>query len=243
LCYNFAMPPGFQTWPLDAVGARRIQERVRKEIRIEPLRKTVRLVAGVDAAFSGERVIGAASLFRYPEMIPVEDAHVVRKVSFPYVPGFLFFREGPAVMDALEALGTEPDLVLCDGQGVAHPEGAGLASHVGVMINVPTIGCAKSRLVGEFEEPGTGRGQWSPLLFKGRSVGAVVRTQDGVKPLFVSPGHRITLGESVRIVLDCATRYRIPEPLRQADILSRRMKKALEGGKGAGMLLNASRAP
>jgi deoxyribonuclease V len=214
-------------------GARRIQERVRQKIRIEPLRRKVRLVAGVDAAFFGERVIGAASLFRYPEMIPVEDAQVVSKASFPYVPGLLFFREGPAVIDALSALGTEPDLVLLDGQGIAHPEGAGLASHVGVMIDIPTIGCAKSRLVGEYEEPGTGKGQWSPLLLKGQSVGAVVRTQYGVKPLFVSPGHRITLDEAVQIVLRCATRYRIPEPLRQADIFSRRMKKAFGEGRAA----------
>jgi deoxyribonuclease V len=244
VCYNFAMSPGYKAWPFDMAGARRIQERVRREIRIEPLTKKVRLVAGVDAAFSGERVIGTASLFRYPEMIPVEDTHVVRKVSFPYVPGFLFFREGPALIDALRVLGTAPDLVLLDGQGIAHPEGAGLASHVGVMIDIPTIGCAKSRLVGEYEEPGTGRGQWSPLLFKGQSVGAVVRTQHGLRPLFVSPGHRITPGESVLIALGCAIRYRIPEPLRRADILSRRMKKALEGGKGgAAMLSNASPVP
>jgi len=218
------MPPGFLTWPQDATHTRRIQECVRREIRHEPLGKKMRFVAGADAAFFGEHVVGAASLFSYPGMIPLEDAHAVRQVSFPYRPGFLFFREGP---DALRALGTAPDLILCDGHGIAHPEGAGLASHIGVLMKVPTIGCAKSRLVGEYEEPGGGKGQSSPLLFREKPVGAVVRTQNRVKPLFVSPGHRITLDEAVQIVLRCAIRYRIPEPLRRADILSRRIRKDL----------------
>lgn len=211
-------------WPKNLTEARRIQEVIREKVRIVPAGKAPRLIAGVDAAFSGGRVFAAASLYRYPEMVHVKDAHAVRGASFPYIPGFLFFREGPAIIDAIKALGVRPDLILSDGQGIAHPEGAGLASHLGVLLDIPTIGCAKSRLVGEYEEPGSKRGQWSPLRYDGRVVGAVVRTRDNIKPLFVSPGHRVTLKDAVRYVLGCAPRYRIPEPLRRADHLSKDLK-------------------
>ncbi|HET6515310.1 MAG TPA: deoxyribonuclease V [Thermodesulfovibrionales bacterium] len=211
-------------WPGDLGDAKRIQESLGEEVKIVALTRRPLLIAGVDAAFSGGLVIGVASLYRYPAMVPLEDAHAVLEVLFPYVPGFLSFREGPAIIDAVKALRTRPDVIIFDGQGIAHPKGVGIASHLGVLLNVPSIGCAKSRLVGEYEEPGTKKGAWSPLLYKGKIVGAVLRTRENVKPVFVSPGHRITLRETIQIVLSCLKTYRIPEPLRRADLLSRELK-------------------
>jgi deoxyribonuclease V len=158
-------------------------------------------------------------------LIPVEDVFAVTNCLFPYVPGFLSFREGPAIIEALSRLKIKPDLILLDGQGIAHPKGLGIASHIGILLDLPTVGCAKSRLVGEYKEPGSNKGAWSPLKFHGSIVGAVLRTRDSVRPLFVSPGHRIDLKASIEIVLGCIGRYRIPEPLRRADILSKRIKR------------------
>lgn len=214
-------------WPVTIDEAKREQGSIRENVRIEPLRKPPRFVAGVDVAFSGSRMVGVASVFHYPEMTPTEDALAVAKIPFPYIPGYLSFREGPAIIGAMEKLGMKPDVVLVDGQGIAHPRGAGIASHIGVLLNLPTVGCAKSRLIGGYEEPGVKKGQWSPLKLDDGIVGVVMRTRDGVKPLFVSPGHLITLRESIEIVLTCCTNYRIPEPLRRADRLSKERRRVL----------------
>jgi len=208
-------------WPVDIGEARRIQFELASRIRCMPLRRRVRFVAGVDAAFSEDRVFAAACLYAFPELEPVEDAAVPERLNFPYVPGYLTFREGPAILKAVAALGRKPDLILVDGQGIAHPRRLGIAAHIGVLLGVPTIGCAKSRLVGEFREPGRRRGCRSPLRFGGRTVGSVLRTRTGVRPLFVSPGHLIDIPDSVRIVLRTTAGFRIPEPLRRADRLSR----------------------
>ncbi|HXX57674.1 MAG TPA: deoxyribonuclease V [Thermodesulfovibrionales bacterium] len=209
----------------DIAEAREIQESLRKKIRIAHLRKTPRFVAGVDAAFTEDMVIGVACLYQYPEMIHLENAHAVAEISFPYVPGFLTFREGPAIITALSRLTKKPDLILVDGQGIAHPKGIGIASHLGVLLKMPTIGCAKSRLIGEYTEPGKNRGEWSPLRYNGKIVGSVLRTRDNTRALFVSPGHKINIEECREIVLNCATGYRIPEPLRRADRISRALKR------------------
>jgi deoxyribonuclease V len=214
-------------WPKEINEAEEIQENIRKEVRIVHLRKTPRLIAGFDAAFSEERVIGVASLYQYPEMVHLEDAHAVTTISFPYIPGYLTFREGPALIAALSLLKKKPDLILVDGQGIAHPKGIGIASHLGVLMKMPVIGCAKSRLVGEYQEPGLQRGEWSPLRYEKMIVGSVLRTRDDIRPLFVSPGHNITLKECREIVLRCATGYCIPEPLRRADRISKSIKKIL----------------
>ncbi len=211
--------------------AKEIQNLLRKRVRIEPLRKRPALVAGVDAAFLDKEVFAAASLFTYPDMRHLKDSFYQGEAAFPYIPGLLSFREGAACLGALEGLDATPDVVLIDGQGIAHPRGAGIASHIGVIMNVPAIGCAKSRLIGEFEEPGRSKGEWSYLYPEGggRAIGAVVRTRAGVRPVFVSPGHMIDIVSAVGIVLGCVLGYRVPEPLRRADRLSRRM--AADRGK------------
>jgi deoxyribonuclease V len=215
-------------WPKNITAARQIQERDRAFVRIEPLEQEPLFVAGIDASFSGDRVFGAACVYRFPELTLVEDAGAVAPVRFPYVPGFLLFREGPALIAAIRKLKTRPDLLLVDGQGIAHPSGIGSASHLGVLLGIPAIGCAKTRLVGKYREPGMQRQDWSDLNHEGRNVGAVVRTRMGVRPLFVSPGHRVDLAAAIRIVMQCTGKYRIPEPLRCADKVSRRMKKSEE---------------
>lgn len=208
-------------WPRDIRGAKALQESLRKSVRIEPLRRPPRLIAGADAAFSEDIVIAVISLFTYPDLIHIEDAIANVRSSFPYVPGFLSFKEGPAILESFERLKIKPELLLFDGQGIAHPRGIGIASHLGVMLNIPTIGCAKSRLIGEYNEPGTKKGNWTYLYHDTKRIGAVLRTKDNVRPLFVSPGHMIDIESSVEIVMNCISRFRIPEPLRRADHLSR----------------------
>jgi deoxyribonuclease V len=213
------------TWPDTIPEAKVVQSALKDKVKVMPLQKTPKYIAGVDAAFPENQVLAVACLYRYPELSLVEETIAVTEVSFPYIPGFLSFREGPAVIDAIGTLTVQPDLILVDGQGIAHPKGLGIASHIGVLIDIPTIGCAKSRLVGEYKEPGAGKGDWSPLHYGGKVVGAVLRTRDRVRPLFISPGHRIDLKASIEIVLGCTGNYRIPEPLRRADILSKKIKK------------------
>ncbi len=202
-----------------------IQLVLKKKLKIRPLRKTLRYVAAADAAFNERDVYAAATLFRIDRLEHLQDVFVRERVRFPYVPGLLAFREGHAIINALRKLKMIPDLILVDGQGIAHPRGFGIASQVGVLFGIPTVGCAKSRLVGEYEEPGPMMGEWSYLTYRGEKVGAVVRTRSLVKPVFVSPGHLADIESSVEIVLRCVYRYRIPEPLRFADVLSKKLKR------------------
>lgn len=212
-------------WPVEITEAKGLQDILKKRAKIIPLRKNPRLIAGVDAAFLDDKVIGVACLYKYPELIPIKDAYAIREVSFPYIPGLLSFREGPAIINAINNLKIKPDIILFDGQGIAHPKGIGIATHIGLLLDMPTVGCAKSRLVGSFKEPGFKRGEWSSIEYNGRTVGAVLRTRYDVRPVFVSPGHRIDLKGSVEIVIGCITKYRIPEPLRRADFISKRVKR------------------
>ncbi len=208
-------------FPADIREARRIQIELAARVRCCPLSRRPDLIAGVDAAFRGDRAFAAACLYAFPSLEPLEDATASSQATFPYVPGFLTFREGPVILEAIASLERRPDLILVDGQGIAHPRRLGIASHLGVLLGVPTVGCAKSRLVGEYREPGRRRGSRSSLRFEGLTVGAVVRTRTGVRPLFVSSGHLIDLPSSVGIVLETTAGFRIPEPLRRADRLSR----------------------
>jgi len=212
-------------WPKTIFEAKAAQVALQDKVRIIPLSKKPRFVAGVDAAFAGDRIIGAGCLFRYPEVSLVEEAYAEMKTLFPYVPGFLTFREGPVLIKVIKKLSIKPDVILFDGQGIAHPISMGIASHIGVLLNIPAIGCAKSRLIGEYKEPKLCRGSWSPLIYNDDVVGAVLKTRDNVRPLFISPGHRVDLKSSIKIVLNCISKYRIPEPLRRADFLSKRIKR------------------
>lgn len=205
--------------------ARDLQDRLRKNVRVSPLAKGPRYIAGVDAAFSDDRVFAGVCLYSFPELALLEHKTAILKLSFPYVPGYLSFREGPAIIAALRKLSRTPDVILVDGQGIAHPRGLGIASFIGVFLDIPTIGCAKSRLIGAYTEPGIGKGSWSPLWFERRTVGAVVRTRDRTRPLFISPGHRTDLASAIEIALNCIGKYRIPEPLRCADRFSKQIKR------------------
>jgi deoxyribonuclease V len=213
-------------WPkkISLEHARELQKDLRKRVRILPFTGEPRYVAGVDASFTDDEVFAAACLYRYSDLTLVEKAYVVEKLAFPYVPGFLSFREGPAIIAAVRKLTTKPDVLLVDGQGIAHPRGIGIASHLGVLLGIPSIGCAKTRLIGAYKEPGTRKGKRSALRYEGKIVGAVLRTQKDIKPLFVSPGHRVDLESSIRIILSCVGRYRIPEPIRCADTMSKKLK-------------------
>ncbi len=216
-------------WPKNITDARTLQEQDRERIRIAALTEQPKYVAGVDASFANDRVYAAVCLYRLPDLALVEEACSVMKASFPYVPGYLFFREGPAIIRAVKRLSKVPDVILVDGQGIAHPRGIGSASHLGLLVDLPTVGCAKTLLIGEFKEPVPDRGSWSPLYYEGKVVGAVLRTRDNVRPLFVSPGYKIDLDEAVCITLACGGSYRIPEPLRCADMLSRKEEVKASG--------------
>ncbi|MFA5354957.1 MAG: endonuclease V [Thermodesulfovibrionales bacterium] len=214
-----------ELWPREVSGAREIQEILSKRVCITPLKEKPSLIAGVDASYCDHTVIAIASLFTYPDLEHLADSFFQEKAIFPYIPGYLSFREGHALMEALKRLPRAPDLVLCDGQGIAHPRGIGVASHIGVLMGIPTIGCAKSRLVGEFDLPPSAKGRWTYLVYQGRNVGAVLRTRNGVKPVFVSPGHLMDIPSSVEIVMGSMGRFRLPEPLRRADSLSRGLRR------------------
>jgi len=223
--------------PLDvSVGeAREWQEKLRGRAReshgLTPAK--IRRVAGTDISYLREHrlALGAVVLMEFPGLEVLEEKRSVVEVGFPYVPGLLSFRELPALIPVLEALSGEPDLIFVDGQGMAHPRGFGLASHLGVLAGKPTIGCAKSRLVGEYREPGPGVGDWEPLVYEGRRVGAVLRTRSGVKPLFISVGHLIDLETAVEMVLACSAGFRLPEPQRRAHRMTEESKWAVRAGK------------
>jgi deoxyribonuclease V len=176
-----------------------------------------RTVAGADTSIRAGRVHAVVCVFSFPALEWLETGSSVRPVEFPYVPGLLTFRELPALREAYGKLAREPDVILMDGQGLAHPRRIGIASHLGLALDRPTVGCAKTLLVGEHRPPGPRRGSRTRLVHRGEVVGACLRTQNGVKPVYVSIGHRVDLPFALRIVLRCARRYRLPEPIRAAD--------------------------
>ena len=220
-----SLPPHVST----VAQARAVQERLRSLVRCAPLRlDRIRLVGAADVTFLGEKDVVAAAVVVFDGLSQavVEERTAVRRVRFPYVPGYLTFREGPAVLAAWETLSRRPDVMLFDGHGAAHPRRFGIASHMGVLLSVPSVGCAKKRLVGEHEAPGPRKGDTTPLFLEGETVGAVVRTRAGVRPVFVSPGHLADVESSVRLVLSLCSRYRIPDPARRAHQLTQEIRKA-----------------
>jgi deoxyribonuclease V len=184
--------------------------------------RQVRRVAGVDTGFREGIARAAVVSLTVPELEPQEQTVAELAVAFPYVPGLLTYREGPAIMAALRRLKQLPDLLIFDGQGIAHPRRLGIASHIGVLTDIASIGCAKKRLIGRYAEPGNERGAYNYLYDGEETVGAVVRTRSGIKPVFVSIGHRVDLSVAVTWVLRCCRGYRLPETTRRADRLSRR---------------------
>ncbi len=212
-------------WTDNIAEAKRIQGLLKKKIKITPIKKKPNYIAGIDAAFVEDKIIAAAAIYSYPELAHLENTCSIEKVTFPYIPGFLSFREGHSIIEALKKLQIQPDVILFDGQGIAHPRGIGIASHIGVILNIPSIGCAKSRLVGYYQEPDIFKGSSTNLFYKGENIGAVLRTRANVKPVFVSPGHLTDIETSLKIIMDCVTNFRMPEPLRIADRLSKELKK------------------
>ena len=209
-------------WPTTVEEAIAIQKQLQPEVITEDQLPEVRYVAGVDMGFEEDYAISRAAVvvLSFPDLQLVEQAIARRPTTFPYIPGFLSFREVPAVMDALEKVSTTPDLILCDGQGIAHPRRFGLACHLGVLIDIPTIGVAKSLLIGKHDELPPEKGSWQPLRYKGETVGVVLRSRTGVKPLYVSSGHRISLPTAIDYVLRSTPKYRLPETTRLADKLA-----------------------
>jgi deoxyribonuclease V len=211
------------SWPRDPEAARALQNRLRSQVVREDRLGPVGLIAGADAHYrpiSGS-TCAAVALLAYPDLTLEATAAARRPTGFPYLSGLLSFREAPALLEALGRLARPPDLLLVDGQGLAHPRRFGLACHIGVLADVPTIGVAKSRLLGRYDDPAPERGSWSPLRHRGELVGAAVTIRRAARPVFVSVGHRVCLATAIDYVLACAPRFRLPEPIRQADRLSR----------------------
>ena len=210
-------------WSLSTEEAIAIQEQLSGEVITEDeLKQNIEYVAGVDMGFEEDGTVSraAVAVLSYPDLQVVETSIAYRPTTFPYIPGFLSFREVPTVLDALEKLKITPDIILCDGQGIAHPRRFGIACHLGVIVDIPTIGVAKSLLVGKHEPLAEAKGSWQPLIYKKQTVGAVVRTRTGVKPVYVSPGHRISLPTAIDYAFCCTTKYRLPETTRVADRLA-----------------------
>lgn len=215
-------------WDLAPREAADLQTRLAPQIITDGDPTDVRFIAASDVAFVDRPYRGRPSLARaavvvlsYPELEIVEQHVIEAPTEFPYVPGLLSFREIPVLTQAFELLEATPDLLLVDGQGRAHPRRFGLACHLGLLLDLPTIGVAKSRLIGEHAEPGPKRGASTPLTRNGELIGTVLRTRDNVKPLYVSIGHRISLQSASDWILRLCTRYRLPEPIRLADRLSK----------------------
>lgn len=215
-------PRQLHSWEVTPAEARGLQEQLRgRVIERDDLPRITR-VAGIDVGFedAGRATRAAVAVLSFPDLTPLDESVVHRPTCFPYVPGLLSFREIPAVLDALAGLRLDPDLLICDGQGRAHPRRFGLACHLGVVCGLPSIGAAKSRLIGEHGELGWAKGSLAELRDRDELIGMVVRSRDGVQPLYVSVGHRVSLRTAVRLVLACTTRYRLPETTRRAHHLA-----------------------
>ena len=212
-------PHDWKVTPQEAIA---IQERMRHLVERTDRLPQIHRIAGVDVCFDEHSQIAHAAIavFSFPDLKLIDKSVAQRTVAFPYIPGLFAFRELPAVLDALARLRKSPDIIICDGHGIAHPRRFGMASHLGVLLDQPTIGVGKSLLVGHHIELPHERGSWVPLEDGNEVIGAVLRTQAGIKPVYVSVGHRISLQTAVRLVLACTPRYRLPETTREAHKLA-----------------------
>ena len=208
------------SWNVSYTEALEIQRQLRSRVVLEDGFRKIRTIAGCDMAIDVEtdRGVGGVIVYSFPGLEEIERKWAVRKLEFPYIPGLLSFREAPVLLDVLDKLETQPDLIMFDGHGIAHPRGVGIAAHMGLLLDKPAIGCAKSRLCGRYSEPPAAKGSRSLLKDAGGKIlGTVLRTRENVKPVFVSPGHRVSFETAVRIVESCVDGYRIPKPTREAD--------------------------
>lgn len=204
------------SWDVSPQDAVQIQKQISKKIKTEDTFGEIKHVAGADVGYKSGRAVAAVVVFSFPQLKEMERVVLPGKVTFPYISGLLSFREIPVLLKCFLRLKTNPDIILVDGQGIAHPRRLGLAAHLGLFLEVPTIGCAKSLLWGKVEEPTKESSSYEYLYDKGEVIGAALRTRTNVKEIFVSPGHRISLDTSIRIVLSCCNKFRLPEPIRRA---------------------------
>jgi deoxyribonuclease V len=213
------------SWNVGVEEAIQIQEFLRDQIVLKKNFIKLRTIGGGDVAYSkkGDRLFGAVVALSFPGMEILDIAMANGKVSFPYIPSLLSFREGPILIKAFHRLKIKPDIMIFDGQGIAHPRGIGLASHMGLCLDLPSIGCAKTPLLNDFISPGSSKGSYEWVRGEGKEVGAALRTKNDVKPLFVSPGHRIDLMASIQLILESCQGFRFPEPLRKAHQTTRNM--------------------
>jgi len=223
-------------WSLSPQEAIKLQKELRKRIIQKKGFSRVQRIAGADISFSKKsyRAYAVVIVFSFPgnrrlgearrQLEILEEQHTIGNLSFPYIPGLLTFREGPLLIKAFKKIKIEPDVIIFDGQGIAHPRRLGLATHMGILLDKPTIGCAKSRLIGTYQEPEREKNSYSLLKGDSEIIGAVLRTREETSPVFVSPGHKIDLESSIEIVLKCLRSYRLPEPTRQAHILVNKLR-------------------
>jgi deoxyribonuclease V len=222
-------------WDVTPQEAVAIQQRLREQVITERLASPIDLVAGCDISYDkgSDIIFSGIVVLRLPDLIEVSRSTAITRVKFPYVPGLLSFRESPPVLEAWSRLEKAPDALMIDGHGFAHPRRFGIACHLGLLLNLPTVGCAKSLLIGRFEEPDLRAGCYSPLVDREETIGAVLRTEDNVNPVFVSIGHRVTLEDAIQLVMKCTKGYRIPEPTRQAHLLVNALRRGDSGASGS----------
>ena len=214
-------------WDLPAADAIALQKELKSRLQLRPLAQSPRLIAGADLSFDkgSDTVYAGIVVLSLPELRIVEERGLQTMAPFPYVPGLLSFREAPAILEVWDKLENKPDLLVTDGQGIAHPRGFGIASHLGLWLEIPTVGCAKTLLCGKFEPPDETRGARAPIIYKNQTIGAALRTKTRVSPVYVSPGHLIDLESSIQLMLDCDGGYRIPEPTRRAHLFVNRLRR------------------
>jgi deoxyribonuclease V len=213
------------SWEVSIEEAIQIQDNLRQSIVLKNTFSTVRTIGGGDVSYrkEGNLLFGATVVVSFPKMETLEIATGVGKIPFPYIPGLLSFREGPILIKTFQKLKIRPDIMIFDGQGIAHPRGMGLASHLGLWFDLPSIGCAKTPLLDQLVSPKPSKGSFELIRRGGKGVGAALRTKDRVRPVFVSPGHRVDLLTSIRFILESCQGFRIPEPLRRAHHISRQL--------------------
>jgi deoxyribonuclease V len=207
-------------WNISFQEAREIQEDLARQVQIHPLDSEIRHVAGFDVSYlkKDNTVIGGMVVLEYPSLHVIDKFITTDRIHFPYIPGYLSFREAPIILKLIEKYHHLTDLFMFDGHGIAHPRRLGIAAHIGVISGKPSIGCAKKRLIGEYSEPGKRKGENTRLMDRQEEIGRVLRTKKGIKPVFVSVGNLINLPEAVQLTLNCCTRYRLPEPTRLAHL-------------------------
>ena len=218
------------SWTLSVKEAVALQKTLAAQVRIQPLPTRLKIIGAADISYSRHTGLQIAVIvsFRWPGLDLLDSVHYVCRVAFPYVPGLLSFREVPPLIEAYRKIREKPDVLLCDGQGIAHPRKLGFASHLGLCLGIPTVGCAKSRLCGDHESLTLRKGSSKPLLVNGEQVGLVFCSRDGVKPIYISPGHLSDIASSEMLISRCLRRYRIPEPLRLAHLEANRRRAEVD---------------